>query len=74
MLRYTTPHTIRVDIIQGLIHCLIVSENDNYRSFYLINDTMGDPVYMFSCAAIDDNHAVMLALGNAEDYIPAQWE
>ena len=69
MLAYSTPHTVRVEIIPGSVYCLIVSDPDNTRSFYLINQHRGDPVHMFSCTVGDDLEAVEMAASNAPDYI-----
>lgn len=74
MTQYTTPHTIRVEIDPaGKIHALIVSEPDNTRSFYLVHQDIGDPVFMFGCAVSDDQEAAALAYYNAPDYIPDNW-
>lgn len=73
MIAYTTPHAIRVEITQN-IYCLIVSDPDsNVRSFFLIDSTQGDPVFMFGCETKDDTDAAETALANAPDYIPDEW-
>ena len=73
MLVYTTPHTVRVEIIPGKIHCLIVTGTENVKSFYLINELCGDPVYMFSCTTNSDTESAEMAIANAADYMPQQW-
>lgn len=72
MLVYTTPHTVRVEITEG-IYCLAVSGPDNMKSFFLIHDRYGDPVFMFACATGSDTETAQLAYTNAESYIPAAW-
>lgn len=73
MLVYTTPHAVRVEIIPGKIHCLIVTAAENVKSFYLIHESYGDPVYMFSCKTSSDMESAEMAIANAADYIPQQW-
>ena len=73
MLIYTTPHTIRVEITSE-IHCLIVTGANDYKSFYLIHDKYGDPVFMFSCKTDSDSDSAEMATANAADYIPDDWQ
>lgn len=74
MLVYTTPHTVRVEIVPEKIHCLIVTGADNVKDFYLINKSFGDPVYMFGMKTDTDTESAEIAIANAADYIPPQWE
>ena len=46
---------------------------EGFRDFYLINEKMGDPVYMFGCKAETDREAAHLAHANAIDYTPLSW-
>lgn len=73
MLVYTTLHAVRVEIVPGKIHCLIVTGANDHKSFYLIHELYGDPVYMFSCKTNDDTESAEMAIANAPDYIPQQW-
>ena len=73
MIIYTTPHAIRVEIINN-VHCLVVTGKDSIRSFYLVNETYGDPVFMFACKAENDADAAAMAAANAADYIPNDWK
>ena len=70
---FTTPHTLKVNIHDNYIYCLIVENDDTTRDFYLINSELGDPVYMFTCKADDDQHAAHLARVNAILYTPDNW-
>ena len=72
MLVYTTPHTVRVEIAKN-IHCLIVTGANDYRSFYLINENYGDPVFMYACKTESDTDAAEMAIATAADYIPGEW-
>ncbi len=72
MLVYTTPHTVRVEIATN-IHCLIVTGANDYKSFYLINENCGDPVFMFACKTDNDTNSAEIAIANAADYIPDEW-
>ncbi len=74
MLVYTTPHAVRVEIIPGKIHCLIITGADNVKSFYLINESYGDPVFMFSCKTNSDIESAEIAMANAADYMPHDWQ
>lgn len=74
MLVYTTPHAVRVEIVPGEIHCLIVTGADNVKSFYLINESYGDPVHMFSCKTNSDIESAEIAIANAADYMPHDWQ
>ena len=74
MIIYTTPHTIRVEIIPEKIHCLVVTGANDVRSFYLIHEEYGDPVFMFACKAVNDADAAAMAAANAADYIPNDWK
>jgi hypothetical protein len=73
MLVYTTPHAVRVEIVPGKIHCLIVTGADGVKDFYLINESFGDPVHMFSMQTANDTESAEIALANAADYIPPEW-
>ena len=72
MLVYTTPHALRVEVSEN-IHCLIVTGKNEIRSFYLINENYGDPVFMFGCKTDSDTAAAEMAIANAADYIPTEW-
>ena len=72
MLVYTTPHALRVEVNEN-IHCLIITGKDEIRSFYLVNENYGDPVYMFGCKTDSDADAAEIAIANAIDYIPSEW-
>lgn len=72
MLVYTTPHTVRVEITNN-IHCLIVTGANNLKSFYLINDDYGDPIFMFTCETSSDTESAQMAKANANHYIPLKW-
>ena len=72
MLVYTTPHTVRIELSPN-IHCLIVTGENNEKSFYLINSAYGDPVFMFTCQTENDMESAKMAVANAADYIPAEW-
>ena len=72
MLVYTTPHAVRVEIKKD-IHCLIVTGTNDYKSFYLINDKYGDPVFMFACKTDSDTDSAAIAIANAKSYIPEDW-
>lgn len=74
MLIYSTPHAVRVEIIPGKIHCLIVTGAKNVKSFYLINETQGDPVFMFACETSSDVASAAMAVANAEIYMPDDWK
>ena len=73
MLVYTTPHTVRIEIEKN-IHCLIVTGADDNKSFYLINEDYGDPVFMFACKTSSDSESAAMAINNAHDYIPEEWQ
>ena len=73
MVVYTTPHVIRVEIIPDKIHCLVVTGKDDVKSFYLIHESYGDPVYMFGCKTKNDTESAEIAISNAMDYIPDEW-
>ena len=72
MLAYTTPHTVRVEIKNG-IHCLIVTGANDYKSFYLINEHYGKPVFMFACKTDCDSDSAAIATANAKSYMPRNW-
>lgn len=72
MLVYTTPHTVRVEI-ENNIHVLIVTGANDYKSFYLIHEEYGDPVFMFACKTESDSDSADIAIANAPDYIPEEW-
>ena len=72
MIVYTTPHTVRVEIGPN-VYCLIVTGASDLKSFYLINDTHGDPVFMFTCKTESDTESATLAKTNAILYIPDTW-
>ena len=74
MLVYTTPHAVRVEIIPGQIHCLAVTGKDNVKSFYLVNESYGNPVFMFGCKTDSDTETAEMAIANAADYIPPEWK
>ena len=72
---YTAVHAIRVDIYPDQdIYCLIVTGADDVKSFYLINESCGDPVFMFACKTANDTESVEFATKNAVLYIPEEWE
>ena len=73
MYSFSEIYAIRVECEPG-IYCLIVSNDDETRDFYLINENYGDPVFMFGCKAEDDTHAAEIAYSNYDVYIPEEWE
>lgn len=73
MIVYTTPHTIRVEIIPDKVHCIVITGKENVKSFYLINEKYGDPVFMFACKTDSDTDAAAMAAANAADYMPPEW-
>jgi hypothetical protein len=74
MAEYSTPHTVRVEIKPGEIYCLIVSNPDNTKSFFMIHESIGDPVFMFSCKTESDIQSAEIARRYAIMYIPETWE
>ena len=73
MLPYTTPHTVRVDLIKNELYALIVTGINGVKSFFLVNESTGDPVFMFACKTDNDRESVELVIANAAQYIPEQW-
>ena len=74
MKEYSTPHVIRVDIHPGIIYVLIVTDPDGGKSFYLIHEQYGNPIFMFKCYTENDAESVELAKTNALLYYPDCWE
>lgn len=73
MIIYTTPHAVRVEIIPDQVHCIILTGKNNAKSFYLINENVGDPVFMFACETGSDAESAEIAIANAADYMPPEW-
>ena len=70
------PETLRVDLDQAgapgfyvLIVPGTVSMGEQFRDFFLVDDTTGEAMHMFGCDVNSDMDAAELALCNGPEYI-----